>query len=303
MNAAISAITAPEAVTRQQTGVPATLIMGVVNVTPDSFSDGGAWFGEDDAVAHGLLLAGQGAAIVDVGGESTRPGAARPSEAEELRRVVPVVRRLAAAGLVVSADTMRASVARAALEAGAAIINDVSGGQADPQMAPLIASAGVPFVLMHWRGHSATMQSGELTRYDDVVSEVCAELLTRVEAMTAAGVDPGQIILDPGLGFSKTAGHNWQLLARLDEVAGLGYPVLLGASRKRFLGRIDRAADGTEAPPGDRDAATAATSLLAAQAGAWCVRVHDVLPTLAALRVEAATRAAAAPAPPAGSGR
>ncbi len=285
-------IVAPQCVTRQGVGVPSTLIMGVVNVTPDSFSDGGAWFDEERAVRHGLELVEQGAAIVDVGGESTRPGAGRPSEQEELRRVVPVARRLAQEGVAVSVDTMRGSVARACVEAGAAIINDVSGGLADEQMARVVGETGVLYVLMHWRGHSTTMQSDELTRYDDVVSEVRAELRQRAEAMLAAGVAREQIILDPGLGFSKTAEHNWQIMARLSEFGDDGYPVLLGASRKTFLGRIDLDESGEPAPAPTRDAATAATSLIGAQAGVWCVRVHDVPSTLAALRVHAATEAA-----------
>lgn len=285
-------IVAPEIVTRQQTGVPRTLVMGVVNVTPDSFSDGGSWFDEGRAVEHGLELVAQGAAIVDVGGESTRPGADRPSEQEELRRVVPVVRRLAEAGVVVSVDTMRASVGRAAVEAGAAIINDVSGGLADEAMGRVVASTGALYVLMHWRGHSTTMQSEELTRYDDVVAEVRQEMLQRVDALLEAGVEREQVILDPGLGFSKTAEHNWQIMARLAEFCDDGFPVLLGSSRKTFLGRIDLDEEGTPAAPHTRDAATAATSLLGAQAGVWCVRVHDVPSTLAALRVQAATEAA-----------
>lgn len=285
-------ITAPEAVTRQRVGVPSTLVMGVVNVTPDSFSDGGSWFDEDTAVARAFELVGQGAAMIDVGGETTRPGAERTSEAEEVRRVVPVVRRLAEAGVVVSVDTMRSSVAEAGLEAGAAIINDVSGGRADPAMAALIARTGAVYVLMHWRGHSTSMQSEELTRYADVVAEVRDEMLAGVEALVTAGCSPEQIVLDPGLGFSKKAGHNWQLMAHLDELVRTGYPVLLGSSRKSFLGHIDLDAHGIPSSPAERDAATAATTLLGAQAGVWAVRVHDVPSSLAALRVQAATRAA-----------
>lgn len=288
----VADIVAPDIVARQQTGVPRTLVMGVVNVTPDSFSDGGSWFDEGRAVEHGLELVAQGAAIVDVGGESTRPGAERPCEQEELRRVVPVVRRLAEAGVVVSVDTMRASVGREAVEAGAAIINDVSGGLADETMGRVVASTGALYVLMHWRAHSAAMQSEELTRYGDVVVEVRQEMLQRVDALLQAGVGREQIILDPGLGFSKTAEHNWQIMARLGELCGDGFPVLLGASRKTFLGRIDLDAEGQPSPPPARDAATAATSLLGAQAGVWCVRVHDVPSTLAALRVQAATESA-----------
>lgn len=292
MSPRIGDITVPEVVTRGQTFVPQTLIMGIVNVTPDSFSDGGSWFDEDRAVAHGLELVAQGAAIVDVGGESTRPGSDRPSEEEELRRVVPVARRLAEAGVVVSVDTMRASVARTCVEEGAAIVNDVSGGLADDDMARVVADSGALYVLMHWRGHGKTMQSAELTVYDDVVADVRAEMRARAEVLLAAGVAPEQIVLDPGLGFSKTAEHNWQIMARLAEFNDDGYPVLLGSSRKTFLGRLDLDERGEPSAPASRDAATAATSLLGAQAGVWCVRVHDVPSTLAALRVHAATEAA-----------
>lgn len=259
--------------------------MGVVNVTPDSFSDGGEWFEPAAAIAHGQELLAQGADILDVGGESTRPGAARPSEDEELRRVIGVVKTLAAQGARISVDTMRARVAEQALEAGAEIVNDVSGGLADPAMAPLVASAGVPFVAMHWRAHSAQMDLA--ARYDDVVTDVIAELGERVDALVAAGVAPESIILDPGFGFSKDAGHNWTLLAGIGRVVEMGYPVLVGTSRKRFLGRLDLSAgpDAPPTPPTQRDAATAATSLLAAQAGAWAVRVHDVPSTRDALAV------------------
>ncbi|MCK0113719.1 dihydropteroate synthase [Ornithinimicrobium sp. F0845] len=259
--------------------------MGVVNVTPDSFSDGGRWFEPQAAIAHGELLLEQGADLLDIGGESTRPGAARPSEEEELTRVIGVVRALADQGARVSIDTMRSRVAAQALEAGAQLVNDVSGGLADPQMAPLVASVGVPFVAMHWRAHSAQMDLE--AQYADVVTDVIAELRQRVTGLLEAGVGHGSIVLDPGFGFSKDAGHNWQLLAGLDQVVGLGYPVLVGTSRKRFLGRLDPQAgpDAEPTPPTDRDSATAATSLLAAQAGAWAVRVHDVPSTRDALAV------------------
>lgn len=263
-------------------GADLPLVMGVVNVTPDSFSDGGMWLEPDRAIEHGLELARQGADLVDVGGESTRPGAERPAVEEELARVLPVVRALSARDVTVSVDTMRADVAEQALTAGATIVNDVSGGLADPAMAPLVARTGVPFVVMHWRAHSATMD--QLARYDDVVTDVVAELGERVAALTAAGIATDQLILDPGFGFSKDAGHNWQLLAGLDQIVAMGYRVLVGASRKRFLGRL---ADDTAEPlpPTERDAATAATSVLAAQAGAWAVRVHDVPGTRDALAV------------------
>lgn len=268
---------------------PVTRIVGVLNVTPDSFSDGGEWVQPERAVEHGLALVEQGADIVDVGGESTRPGASRISAQEEARRVLPVVRGLAAQGVRVSVDTMKADIARECLEAGAAIVNDVSGGLADPGMPALMATAGVPYVVMHWRGHSDTMD--ERATYDDVVAEVVGALRERVGALVADGVPAAQLVLDPGFGFAKDAGHNWRLLAHLDAVTALGHPVLVGTSRKRFLGRLPArpgaAVDGAAEPrpPADRDLATAATSLLAAQAGAWAVRVHDVAATRDALAV------------------
>ncbi|WP_240136489.1 dihydropteroate synthase [Streptomyces sp. MUM 178J] len=274
--------------------------MGVVNVTPDSFSDGGLSFAADAAVAHGLALLEQGADIVDVGGESTRPGAARPPVEEELRRVLPVVRELAAAGAIVSVDTMRAEVAARALDAGARLVNDVSGGLADPVMLPLAAGAGTPYVMMHWRGHSAGMQAN--ARYDDVVSDVLDELRLRIEAALEAGIRPGCLIVDPGLGFAKAPEHNWELLGRLGEVRALGHPVLVGASRKSFLGQLlaDRTT-GQPRPARQRDAATAAVSVLAAAQGVWCLRVHDVASTLDAVRVTArwgVEAAASASSPP-----
>lgn len=261
------------------------VVMGIVNVTPDSFSDGGRWFDEDAAVEHGLELVAQGAGIVDVGGESTRPGAERPSEEEELRRVVPVVRRLTGQGVVVSVDTMRSAVAAAALEAGAAIINDVSGGLADPAIAEVVAGTEIPFVAMHWRGHSTDMYAA--ARYDDVVADVCRELSVRVDELLAAGLTEQQIVVDPGIGFAKNAEHNWRLLSGLADVVALGLPVLLGTSRKRFLGSVGRAA-GAERPPTERDTATAVTTALAASTGVWAVRVHDVVASVDALDVVAA---------------
>jgi dihydropteroate synthase len=260
--------------------------MGVVNVTPDSFSDGGAWFTAEAAIAHGRELVEQGADLLDVGGESTRPGAVRPSPAEELRRVLPVVAGLSALAPV-SIDTMRAEVAAAALDAGASLVNDVSGGLADPEMAPLVAERRVPVVAMHWRGHSADMQ--DRARYDDVVDDVRRELGARVEALVGAGIRPDDILLDPGLGFAKLAAHNWELLRRLDEIAALGHRLVLGASRKRFLGLVGRT-PATERPPLARDVATAATTLYAAQHGVWAVRVHDVAGTVDALDVADALR-------------
>jgi dihydropteroate synthase len=265
--------------------------MGVINVTPDSFSDGGAFEDADSAVKHGLQLVAAGADMLDVGGESTRPGAQRVSAEEEQRRVLPVVRALADAGAIVSIDTMRASTATAALAAGARIINDVSGGLADPDLPRVAADAGVPYVVMHWRGHSDGMQNQAV--YDDVVREVCAELTARVDAVVAAGVAPEQIVIDPGLGFAKNAEHNWTLLAHLDALVALGHPVLVGASRKSFLGSL--LATGEEPRPVvDRDDATAAVSALAAAAGVWAVRVHEVRASADAVRVVAAVVAARA---------
>ncbi len=265
------------------------LVMGVVNVTPDSFSDGGEWFDPDAAIEHGRVLLAEGADLIDVGGESTRPGADRPGEDEELRRVMPVVTALAAEGATVSIDTMRAAVAARALDAGARMLNDVSGGLADPAMAPLAAAAGVPYVAMHWRGHSAGMQSRAV--YDDVVAEVCAELRDRVDALLDKGIREENLILDPGFGFAKTAEHNWSLLHGLDAVVGLGHRVLIGTSRKAFLGRVGRE-PGAERAPRERDVATATTSLYAALHGVWAVRVHDVAGTVDALDVAAAIEGA-----------
>jgi len=273
--------------------------MGVVNVTPDSFSDGGRWFGADAAIQHGLELIAQGADIIDVGGESTRPGAQRIPADEELRRVKPVITELVKAGAVVSVDTMRAQVAQWAVEAGVSLVNDVSGGLADPYMPRLVAKAGVPYVVMHWRGHSHDMEKRAV--YQDVVREVHDELAQRVGAVTAEGVDPSMIVLDPGLGFSKNPApsgpeaHNWQLLAALSELATIGgrdYPVLVGASRKRYLSRLFDSG-GEPRPFLENDAATAAITALSAAAGAWCVRVHQVPANVDAVRVAAAYRAAA----------
>jgi dihydropteroate synthase len=279
------------------------LVMGVVNVTPDSFSDGGRWFGATAAIEHGLELVAQGADIVDVGGESTRPGAQRVPVDEELRRVKPVITELVRAGAVVSVDTMRAPVAEWAVEAGVSLVNDVSGGLADPYMPRLVAKAGIPYVVMHWRGHSHDMQSR--ASYEDVVREVRDELAQRVDAAVAEGCDPAKLVLDLGLGFSKLPdahgphAHNWQLLARLNEVARIGgrdFPVLVGASRKRHIGRLLAAPDGTPRPFTESDDATVAVTALAAAAGAWCVRVHKVPANADAVRVAAAWRDATPPA-------
>ncbi|NCT91900.1 dihydropteroate synthase [Cellulomonas sp. APG4] len=264
--------------------------MGVVNVTPDSFSDGGRWFEPDDAVAHGLALLAEGADVLDVGGESTRPGARRVPLDEEHRRVLPVIRALADAGAVVSVDTTRAEVAQAAVEAGALVVNDVSGGLADPAMYDVVARTGVVYVAMHWRGHADVMD--DLAAYDDVVADVRDELASRLEAVVAAGARPEQVVLDPGLGFAKPGRDNWPLLAHLDALVGLGRPVLVGASRKRFLGHLLAGPDGAPVAPAARDRATAAVSALAAVAGAWCVRVHDVPGSADAVRVAHAWTAA-----------
>jgi len=257
--------------------------MGVLNVTPDSFSDGGRFLDPDRAIAHGLALWAQGADIVDVGGESTRPGAARTPIDEEIGRIEPVVRGLTEAGVLVSIDTMRPGVVDVALEAGAVLVNDVSGGLADPDMLDFMAGVTVPYVVMHWRGHSVDMN--ELATYGDVVTDVVAELGLRLRACEQAGIDPDRVILDPGLGFAKTSGHNWALLHHLAELQQIGRPVLVGASRKRFLGELLAAADDEPRSMAERDDATAAVSALAARAGAWGVRVHDVGASLDAVVV------------------
>ncbi|QLQ09589.1 MAG: dihydropteroate synthase [Nocardioidaceae bacterium] len=253
--------------------------MGVLNVTPDSFSDGGRYLDAADAIAHGLALADQGADLVDVGGESTRPGASRTSVEEELARVLPVIKSLTAAGVLTSIDTMRAEVAAAAVGAGARLINDVSGGKGDPQMLETVARSGVPYVLMHWRAHSLRMQ--EHTDYADVVTDVIAELAEQLAAVAHAGITHS-VVVDPGIGFSKTADQNWTVLRELTRFHDLGHPVLVATSRKRFLGDLldDRPAAG-------RDDATTATSALAAVAGAWCIRTHSVRASLDAVKVAA----------------
>lgn len=251
-----------------------TLVIGVVNVTPDSFSDGGAWFDPAAAITHGLDLLAEGADIIDIGGESTRPGAIRPEVSEELRRVLPVIRELAAAGACVSIDTMRAAVAAPAIAAGARLVNDVSGGKSDPGMLPLVVESGVPFVCMHWRGHSEDMQSK--ASYADVVTEVITELRTQLDTATRLGIAPNKLIIDPGFGFAKTGEHNWQLLQRLGEFDVLEFPMLAGVSRKAFLGRLLADADGSPRPAKERDDATTALTAVLALRGVWGVRVHSV---------------------------
>jgi dihydropteroate synthase len=263
--------------------LPRTLVMGVVNVTPDSFSDGGRYDTTDAAIAHGFALHAQGADVLDIGGESTRPGATRPLVAEELDRVVPVISALAAAGVAVSVDTMRHEVARAALQAGAVLVNDVSGGLADPRVLDVVAEHRAAYVVMHWRAHSTVMQ--KLASYDDVLVEVRDELAQRLDAAVAAGVDPARLLVDPGLGFAKTAEHNWQLLRRLPELETLGMPILVGSSRKSFLGTLLAGTDGTPRPVHDREEANVALTTIAAIQGVWGVRVHEVRASLDAIRV------------------
>ena len=272
-------------------GVQRTLVMSVLNVTPDSFSDGGRYVDVDVAVAHALEQVAAGADIIDVGGESTRPGAQRIPAHEELRRVIPVIERLVAHEVVVSIDTMRSEVAAAAVAAGARLVNDVSGGLADPGMHAWVAGVQVPYIAMHWRGHSTDME--RLATYDDVVADVCAELRDRLDELDAAGVDPARVVLDPGLGFAKDAAHNWALLAALPALTALGHPVLIGASRKRFLGEL-LGESGVPRPVERRDAATDAVTALAAAAGAWAVRVHDVRGSRDAIAVAGAWRDATA---------
>ena len=243
------------------------LVMGILNVTPDSFSDGGEFESLESAVAHGLAMIADGADIIDVGGESTRPGAIRITEEEELSRVIPVIKELSQHGAVISIDTMRSGVARAAVEVGATYINDVSGGLADSQMHHVVADLGTKYILMHWRGHSVDMNSKAI--YSDVVEEVKTELKEQVGKALAAGVAKEKIILDPGIGFAKESEHNWELIHRITEIVGLGFPVLVGASRKRFLGGDS---------PSEREAATLKITEDLLSTGIWGVRVHSVAP-------------------------
>lgn len=264
--------------------------MGILNVTPDSFSDGGRFADVDSAVAHGVALAAAGADLIDVGGESTRPGAERVTTVEEAARVLPVIEGLTSHGVAASIDTMRPETATAAVAAGAVMVNDVSGGLADPRMCDTVAGLEVPYVVMHWRAHSTEMVNWA-TYGPDVVADVAAELSTTVQAALVSGVAADQIVIDPGLGFAKDAGHNWALLAGLDRLLDLGFPLLIGASRKRFLGELLADENGPR-PVSRREDATAAVSALAAAAGAWCVRVHDVAATRDAVSVVAAVAAA-----------
>jgi dihydropteroate synthase len=241
------------------------LVMGILNVTPDSFSDGGQFDSSAAAITRGLEMVAEGADIIDIGGESTRPGAQRTSQEQELKRTIPVVKALAEQGVVVSIDTMRVEVARAAVEAGATYINDVSGGIADAEMHHTAAELGVNYIVMHWRGHSLDMNTK--ATYSDVVAEVKAELLQQITKALTAGITPEKLLIDPGLGFAKDADHNWELLKRIDEIVDLGYPVLIGASRKRFLGGDS---------PLERDKATLDVTKGLIGKGIWGVRVHVV---------------------------
>lgn len=268
------------------------VVMGVVNVTSDSFSDGGRYLDPAVAVAHGVRLYEAGADIIDVGGESTRPGAVRIDPETEAQRVVPVIRGLVEAGVPTSVDTMRASVAAAAIDAGVSVVNDVSGGRADAEMVKVVAAAEIPWILMHWRANADHRHIGPADHYDDVVREVLAELSSQVDLAMAAGVHPSRLVLDPGLGFAKNAEHNWALLGALPELTAQGLPILVGASRKRFLGSLLGDESGPR-PPDGREVATATISALAAQHGAWGVRVHDVRSSLDAIAVADAWRRAA----------
>lgn len=250
-----------------------TLVMGVLNVTPDSFSDGGRFHTVDAAIAQGLALTAAGADIVDVGGESTRPGSERITAAEELDRVIPVVEGLVNSGVTVSIDTMRAQVAVAAIDAGAALVNDISGGKADPDILRVVARAGLPYILMHWRGPSNIMAT--LTDYDDVARDVAAEIAAQVDVVVAAGVNRACVAVDPGIGFAKTPEQNWPLLRELEVLDGLELPVLWGVSRKRFLGELLAGESGQPRPLDERESATVALTTYLALAGAWAVRVHD----------------------------
>lgn len=243
------------------------LVMGILNVTPDSFADGGKHYTFEHAVQRGLEMIEEGVDIIDIGGESTRPGADRVSAEEEERRVIPVIEALVGKGADISIDTMRASIARKAVEAGAVIVNDVSGGAADPDMFATVADLGCKYTLMHWRGHSKEMNS--LAQYDDVVKEVIEEVTLQLDKALAAGIKRENIVLDPGLGFAKDAEHNWEILNRLDEFIALGYPVLIGHSRKRFIGGET---------PDQREAGTLKISESLVGRGIWAVRVHSVAP-------------------------
>ncbi len=251
-----------------------TLVMGILNVTPDSFSDGGDYFDSKKAIARGIEMIEEGATIIDVGGESTKPGADRVSMDDELTRVIPVIHALAKTGAMVSVDTMRAEVAALAVAAGARIINDVSGGLADPAMHATAAALKTQYICMHWRGQSKDMDS--LAVYEDVVPEVIHELTKQVAAALLAGIEPTKLVVDPGLGFAKKNEHNWELLKNIDKLKELGFPILVGGSRKRFLG-------GEQ--PSDRESASIALTTWLATKHIWGVRTHTVKPHVDAIRV------------------
>jgi dihydropteroate synthase len=259
-----------------------TVVMGILNVTPDSFADGGRHFTMEDALKRAEVMIAEGVDIIDVGGESTKPGADRVTEEEEISRVIPVITELAKQDVPLSIDTTRAAVAEKAIKAGATYVNDVSGGLADPAMYTLIAkSPKVQYIIMHWRSHSKNMQ--ELATYKDVVKEVKEEIEERINSAIEAGVDPEQIIIDPGIGFSKLSEHNWELLRNIDRLALLGYPILIGASRKRFLGELTGATN-----PDDREAASIAITAMVAKQSVWGVRTHSVKPHRDAIATVAA---------------
>ena len=259
-----------------------TLVMGVLNVTPDSFSDGGRFDETEIAISHALQMIEYGADIIDIGGESTRPGSERISVQVELDRVLPVIAGLVDSGVAISIDTMRAEVARAAIAAGACMINDVSGGKSDPEMLSYVSTLTVPYILMHWRGPSNIMNT--LTDYSDVVADVTAEISKQVDLAVAAGIARERIAIDPGIGFAKTVDQNWPILKHLDVLEGLGLPILMGASRKKFLGEL-LAKDGVVRDSDERESATTAISTLMAARGLWAVRVHDVKPSSDAIAV------------------
>ena len=259
-----------------------TLVMGVLNVTPDSFSDGGRFDDTEIAISHALQMIEDGADIIDIGGESTRPGSERISVQVELDRVLPVIAGLVNSGVAISIDTMRAEVARAAIEAGACMINDVSGGKSDPEMLSYVSTLTAPYILMHWRGPSNIMNT--LTDYNDVVADVTSEISKQVDVAVAAGIARERIAIDPGIGFAKTVDQNWPILKHLEVLEGLGLPILMGASRKKFLGEL-LAKDGVARDSDERESATTAISTLMAARGLWAVRVHDVKPTRDAIAV------------------
>ena len=259
-----------------------TLVMGVLNVTPDSFSDGGRFNETEIAVGHALQMIEEGADIIDIGGESTRPGSERISVQAELDRVLPVIAGLVDSGIAISIDTMRAEVASAAIAAGACMVNDVSGGKSDPEMLRYVSTLDTPYILMHWRGPSNIMNT--LTDYNDVVADVTAEISEQVDVAIAAGIARERIAIDPGIGFAKTVDQNWLILKHLDVLEELGLPILMGASRKKFLGEL-LAKDGVARESDERESATTAISTLMAARGLWAVRVHDVKPSSDAVAV------------------